>query len=104
MLKYSDYSFKNPAFSLEQIGTFKCETIKQLAIAIDNALFPDCEQWEDKHTGEMLLAFLCEIRTQAAEIDELMSKLDRELGEIGVGYYKSWKKEEPKPDVTDVAA
>ena len=108
MKRFSEYSFKDPAFSLGDIGTFKCEVIKQLAIAIDDILFPDDETWEDKHTSEQLTAFLYEIRGKAEEIDELMQKLDRELGEMGVGYYKSWKKEEPKeesqPEAVSVAA
>ena len=94
MLRFSEYSFKDPCFSLETIGTFKCEVIKQLAITIEDILFPDEEPYEASHTNEKLSCFLSEIRGKAEEITEIMEKLDRELREMGVGMYAKEKQPE----------
>jgi hypothetical protein len=96
MKRFSEYSFKDPTFSLEDIGAFKCGMIDQLACAIDDSLFGDGDANETSPENRRILCFLYGIREKAAEITEIMEKLDTELGEMGVGYYKSWKKEDPK--------
>ena len=96
MKRFSEYSFRDPAFNLQDIGVFKCEVIKQLTIAIDEMLFPDDEPFEKSSTNDMLTAFLYEIRGKAEEITEIMEKLDTELGEMGVGMYA--KKKQPEAE------
>jgi hypothetical protein len=96
MKRFSEYSFKDPAFSLEDIGAFKCEMIDQLACAIDDFLFRDGDVNETSPENRRILAFLYGIREKAAEITEIMEKLDTELGEMGVGMYA--KKKQPEAE------
>ncbi|MEW6334318.1 MAG: hypothetical protein AB1558_08605 [Thermodesulfobacteriota bacterium] len=91
MKRFSEYSFKDPVFCLEDIRTFKCELIDQLAVAIDDYLYDGVDSREMSANDLRIIAFLYGIREKAAEITEIMEKLDRELGEMGVGLYKKCK-------------
>jgi hypothetical protein len=94
MKRFSEYSFKDPVFCLEDIGTFKCDMIEHLALAIDEALYGNCTENERSPRNSHIITFLYGIREKAAEISEIMEKLDRELRERGF-YQENEAKQTP---------
>jgi len=100
MLRFSDYSFKDKSFTLETINAFKTEMINHLAIAIDDILYGDGEEDQMSPTNSKIICFLFGIREKAAEIEEIMIKLDGELKEMG--FYKM--RDEQQQEATKATA